>query len=113
MSKKKDTVRKAVLLENPHPRAAQLLRAAGVEVELVPGSLAEDDLIEALQGAQILGIRSKTEVTAPTWKSSARSALGRNRSLLRRPLSVASPFLTPLTRTRVPSLSWRSVRSLP
>lgn len=63
MSKKKDAVRKAVLLENPHPRAAELLSAAGIEVELVPGSLAEDDLIEALRGAQILGIRSKTEVS--------------------------------------------------
>ncbi len=54
---------KALLLENPHPRAAELLEKQGVEVTLLRSSLDEDDLIQALTGVQILGIRSKTEVT--------------------------------------------------
>lgn len=54
---------KALLLENPHPRAAELLRARGMDVELIEESLDEDDLIKALRGVQVLGIRSKTEVT--------------------------------------------------
>lgn len=54
---------KALVLESPHPRASQLLESYGIEVTQVPGSLDEDELIEALKGVQILGIRSKTEVT--------------------------------------------------
>lgn len=54
---------KALLLENIHPLAAQTLRDHGFEVETMKGALAEDELIEALDGVDLLGIRSKTTVT--------------------------------------------------
>lgn len=54
---------KALLLESVHPLAEKLLGDAGVEIETRPGALDEDELIEALQGVDLLGIRSKTEVT--------------------------------------------------
>ena len=56
-------VTKVLLLENPHPIAAELLKRDNYEVEVVHGSLDEDDLIAALDGVSVLGIRSKTEVT--------------------------------------------------
>lgn len=55
---------KALLLENIHPLAAQSLRDHGFEVETLSGALSEDELIEALEGVDLLGIRSKTSVTA-------------------------------------------------
>ncbi|CAG7572748.1 D-3-phosphoglycerate dehydrogenase [Barrientosiimonas humi] len=54
---------KALLLESVHPLAEKMLGDAGVEIESRPGALDEDELIEALQGVDLLGIRSKTEVT--------------------------------------------------
>nr|NLD41096.1 phosphoglycerate dehydrogenase [Actinomycetales bacterium] len=54
---------KALLLENPHHETDALLRAVGLEVERHPGALDEDELIEALDGVSVLGIRSKTRVT--------------------------------------------------
>ncbi|XBH22545.1 phosphoglycerate dehydrogenase [Jonesiaceae bacterium BS-20] len=55
---------KALLLENVHPLSVEILAANGVEVTTRSGALDEDELIEALQGVQFLGIRSKTNVTA-------------------------------------------------
>ena len=55
---------KALLLENIHPDAAQSLRDHGFEVETRKGALGEKELIEALDGVSLLGIRSKTPVTA-------------------------------------------------
>jgi D-3-phosphoglycerate dehydrogenase len=57
------TVPKALLLENIHPVAASLLGRAGVEVTTRREALDEDDLIAALDGVELLGIRSKTQVT--------------------------------------------------
>ena len=54
---------RALLLENLHPDAAELLRAAGHEVETRSGALGEDELVEALDGVDLLGIRSTTFVT--------------------------------------------------
>ncbi|MDR2567033.1 MAG: phosphoglycerate dehydrogenase [Bifidobacteriaceae bacterium] len=54
---------KALLLENIHPVAASLLGRAGVEVTTRREALDEDDLIAALDGVELLGIRSKTQVT--------------------------------------------------
>ncbi len=54
---------KALLLENPHPLARTLLEDAGFEVDLRGGALDEDELIEALEGVSLLGVRSKTNVT--------------------------------------------------
>ncbi|HET6560407.1 MAG TPA: phosphoglycerate dehydrogenase [Marmoricola sp.] len=54
---------KALLLENLHPLAARILTDVGIEVETRVGALDEDELIEALDGVELLGIRSKTNVT--------------------------------------------------
>ena len=57
-------MRRALLLENIDPVAVQLLGQAGYEVESVRGALDEPELIAALDGVDVLGIRSKTQVTA-------------------------------------------------
>ena len=54
---------KALLLENIHPEAERLLTERGIELVTAKGSLDEAELITALQGIQLLGIRSKTQVT--------------------------------------------------
>ena len=54
---------KALLLENIHPDAERLLSERGIEVSSVKGALDEDELRAALPGVQLLGIRSKTNVT--------------------------------------------------
>ncbi|MBC9734900.1 phosphoglycerate dehydrogenase [Nocardioides marmotae] len=55
---------KALLLENIHQVAVESLEAKGYEVELRSGSLSEEELVEALEGVSLLGIRSNTTVTA-------------------------------------------------
>lgn len=57
-------VLRALLLENLHPHARAILESAGVEVETRSGALDEAELVEAVQGIHILGIRSKTQVTS-------------------------------------------------
>ncbi|GAB3599962.1 phosphoglycerate dehydrogenase [Angustibacter peucedani] len=54
---------RALLLENIHPDAVELLRQSGHEVETRSGALEEDELVEALAGVDLLGIRSTTFVT--------------------------------------------------
>lgn len=54
----------ALLLENLHPLARTILESAGFEVVTRTGALDESELVEALAGVQVLGIRSKTQVTA-------------------------------------------------
>ena len=53
-----------LLLENIHPAAVERLQEAGYSVETLKGALDEDDLIEKIKGVHVLGIRSKTNVTA-------------------------------------------------
>jgi D-3-phosphoglycerate dehydrogenase len=55
---------RALLLENIDPVAVDLLGSAGYEVESIRGALDETDLVAALDGVALLGIRSKTQVTA-------------------------------------------------
>jgi D-3-phosphoglycerate dehydrogenase len=57
-------MRRALLLENIDPVAVELLSASGFEVDSRRGALDETDLIDALDGVDLLGIRSKTQVTA-------------------------------------------------
>ena len=54
---------RALLLEQIHPDAEDVLRSAGFEVESIPRALDEDELVSRLPGVQLLGIRSKTHVT--------------------------------------------------
>ena len=53
-----------LLLENIHPAAVERLEAAGYTVESLKGALDEDALIEAVRGVHVLGVRSKTLVSA-------------------------------------------------
>ena len=57
------TTRKALLLENVHPVADEILTQAGLEVERAKGAMDEDELTAALAHVDVLGIRSKTQVT--------------------------------------------------
>jgi D-3-phosphoglycerate dehydrogenase len=54
---------RALLLENIHPDASARLAKAGFEVDTLPRALGEDELIEAVRGVNVLGIRSTTHVT--------------------------------------------------
>src|ERR1700733_3010062 len=53
---------KALLLENIHPDAAARLSKEGHDVETGKRALSEDELIEALPGVNLLGIRSGTSI---------------------------------------------------
>ena len=55
--------RRALLLENIHPGAAELLTDAGFEVERQKGALEERELVERLDDVDVLGIRSRTQLT--------------------------------------------------
>ncbi|WP_395659516.1 phosphoglycerate dehydrogenase [Nocardioides sp.] len=59
---------KALLLENIHPVAVEILESRGFDVELRSRSLSEDELVETLSpgdgpGVHLLGIRSNTHIT--------------------------------------------------
>ncbi|WOP17898.1 phosphoglycerate dehydrogenase [Raineyella sp. LH-20] len=54
---------KALLLENIHQSAVQALEGFGMDVRLEKGAMDEAELIAALDGVDLLGIRSKTQVT--------------------------------------------------
>jgi D-3-phosphoglycerate dehydrogenase / 2-oxoglutarate reductase len=54
---------RALLLENIHQDAIARLTKEGHEVETRKRALGEDELIEAMPGVQLLGIRSGTQVT--------------------------------------------------
>ena len=55
---------KALVLENIHPTAVEVLESGGYEVDLRTGALSESELIESLSGVSLLGIRSNTTVSA-------------------------------------------------
>jgi len=54
---------RVLLLENVHPSALEAFGVHGFDVECRKGALKEDELIRALPGFHLLGIRSKTRVT--------------------------------------------------
>jgi len=55
---------KILLLENVHPMAFENLSEEGFSVELLKHALPEEELMERIKGVHVLGIRSKTQVTA-------------------------------------------------
>ncbi|HWB65924.1 MAG TPA: phosphoglycerate dehydrogenase [Mycobacteriales bacterium] len=55
---------KALLLESIHPDAVDLLGRAGIEVELLDRALDPVELGRRLDDVELLGIRSKTDLTA-------------------------------------------------
>jgi D-3-phosphoglycerate dehydrogenase len=60
-----------LLLENIHASAVELLRAEGFVVEHHKGALAGDALAAALAGADLVGIRSKTQLRAAAISAAA------------------------------------------
>lgn len=53
-----------LLLENVHPVALELMKSEGFSVESYPAGLDEAQLCEKIKNVSVLGIRSKTQVTA-------------------------------------------------
>ena len=54
---------KALLLEKVHPAASEVLLNNGFEIETFSRSLSEEELVEAIRGVELLGIRSRTHIT--------------------------------------------------
>jgi D-3-phosphoglycerate dehydrogenase / 2-oxoglutarate reductase len=53
-----------LLLENVHPVAMELMKGEGFNVETYPAGLSEEELCGKIRNISVLGIRSKTQVTA-------------------------------------------------
>lgn len=66
---------KVLLLENIHPRAVEQFQREGFIVESTKDALSEDELIKKIKDVSLLGIRSKTNVTAKVLKN-AQKLLG-------------------------------------
>lgn len=61
---------KVLLLENISEAAAEELRVSGYsEITRLSGALGEEQLIEAIKGVHVLGIRSKTHVTRKVFEA--------------------------------------------
>jgi len=58
-----ESLTRALLLENIHPDARARLAKDGCQVDTLPAALTEDELVSAVGGVQLLGIRSGTHVT--------------------------------------------------
>ncbi len=63
---------KVLLLENIHPSGAQMFRDDGLSVETVSSALNEAELCAKVEDVHLLGIRSKTKVTAKVIESARR-----------------------------------------
>ncbi|MBT1697750.1 phosphoglycerate dehydrogenase [Fulvivirgaceae bacterium PWU4] len=61
-----------LLLENVHPVAIELLKAEGFNVETYHAALTEEELCEKIKNVSVLGIRSKTQVTAKVLENANR-----------------------------------------
>jgi D-3-phosphoglycerate dehydrogenase len=61
-----------LLLENVHPVAVEAMKAEGFNVETYPAALTEDELCEKIKNVSVLGIRSKTQVTAKVLENANR-----------------------------------------
>lgn len=54
---------KVLLLENIHETARSIFRSDGLDLEVLPGALSEEDLIKKIGDVHMVGIRSKTNIT--------------------------------------------------
>ena len=61
-----------LLLENVHPIAIQMMRQEGFQVETYTAAMTEEELCEKIRNVSILGIRSKTMVTAKVLENANR-----------------------------------------
>src|SRR5215831_14879240 len=62
---------RALLLEGIHPDAVSRLKAEACDVEVMGRALDEAELIDRIRDVQLLGIRSKTRVTAPVLEAAS------------------------------------------
>ena len=98
---------RALLLEQIHPDAVEILESAGFAVETVDRSLDEDELVERLRDVSLLGIRSKTQVTervlaaAPKLAAIGAFCIGTNQiDLTAASLRGVTVFNAPFSNTR-------------
>ncbi|MBS1681660.1 MAG: phosphoglycerate dehydrogenase [Bacteroidetes bacterium] len=61
-----------LLLEGVHPVALELMKAEGFTVESFAAGLEEEELCEKIKNVSVLGIRSKTQVTAKVLENANR-----------------------------------------
>ncbi len=61
-----------LLLESIHASAHQLIETEGFRLELVSGALGEEELCEKIKGIHVIGIRSKTHITAKVLENADR-----------------------------------------
>lgn len=61
-----------LLLENVHEDAVKIMKEEGYNVEVYPAGLDEDELCEKIKDVSVLGIRSKTQVTAKVLENANR-----------------------------------------
>lgn len=61
-----------LLLENVHPIAVELMRAEGFNVETYHAAMTEEELCQRIKNVSVLGIRSKTMVTAKVLENANR-----------------------------------------
>lgn len=108
---------KALLLENIHPEATRILTEAGYEVENRRGALGETELIDALNGVSLLGIRSRTQITervvaqATDLQAVGAFCIGTNQIDLDAAAREVLPASTLRTATPAASSNWRWPRS--
>src|SRR6185503_17232028 len=95
------------LPENIHPVAADAFRAEGFQVETTKGALPEAELAERIRDVHVLGIRSKTQITAKVLDEARRLltvgafCIGTNQIDLRRANQRGAPvFNAPFSNTR-------------
>lgn len=63
---------KVLLLENVHADAVAIMKNEGYNVSTISGALDEDELAEKIKDVSILGIRSKTQLTAKVLENANR-----------------------------------------
>ncbi|HTJ52429.1 MAG TPA: phosphoglycerate dehydrogenase [Cyclobacteriaceae bacterium] len=61
-----------LLLENVHPVAVELMKAEGFNVETYHAAMTEEELCQRIKNVHVLGIRSKTMVTAKVFENANR-----------------------------------------
>jgi D-3-phosphoglycerate dehydrogenase len=63
---------KVLLLENIHETAREIFRGEGFDLEVLPGALSEEDLVEKIKDVHVVGLRSKTNITEPVLEAAQR-----------------------------------------
>lgn len=96
-----------LLLETIHPKAVKILEHSGADIDSRPGGLSEEELIAALKGVSVLGIRSRTQITkrvleqSPDLLAIGAYCIGTNQIDLRAAsLSGVAVFNAPYSNTR-------------